>query len=303
MNASPTPSSPPATPDVGCDVLLVDDSADVRALLERELAAAGYRVHAEPSGGAALAYVQRHLPGAIVLDVLMPELDGFETCRRIRAISAEVPVLFMTGLEDTEHVVRGFAVGGNDYVTKPVVTAEVVARLRAHTRIAHRVQAAREAVQASPLPLLAFTADGSVLWANAAAERLLPGLATDPDGLRASAARRALLALSAGRTTVDLDADGQPLSAQRVSEEGAAVTVATLAARTAAAAALQALTARESEVLSWVARGKTNRDIADILGMSPRTVNKHLEHVFEKLGVETRTAAVEAARRWVGRPN
>ncbi|MCB2032252.1 MAG: helix-turn-helix transcriptional regulator, partial [Ottowia sp.] len=52
-----------------------------------------------------------------------------------------------------------------------------------------------------------------------------------------------------------------------------------------------ALTPRETEVLAWLAKGKTNRDIADILGMSPRTVNKHLEHIFEKLGVETRAAA------------
>ena len=56
-----------------------------------------------------------------------------------------------------------------------------------------------------------------------------------------------------------------------------------------------ALTPRETEVLSWVAKGKTNRDIADILGMSPRTVNKHLEHIFEKLGVETRSAATAKA--------
>ena len=56
-----------------------------------------------------------------------------------------------------------------------------------------------------------------------------------------------------------------------------------------------ALTPREVEVLSWLAKGKTNRDIADILGMSPRTVNKHLEHIFEKLGVETRTAAAAVA--------
>lgn len=55
------------------------------------------------------------------------------------------------------------------------------------------------------------------------------------------------------------------------------------------------LTQREAEALSWLAKGKTNRDIADILGMSPRTVNKHLEHIYEKLGVETRTAAVAAA--------
>ena len=58
-----------------------------------------------------------------------------------------------------------------------------------------------------------------------------------------------------------------------------------------------ALTPRETEVLSWLAKGKTNRDIAEILGMSPRTVNKHLEHVFEKLGVETRSAAAAIADR------
>jgi len=61
-----------------------------------------------------------------------------------------------------------------------------------------------------------------------------------------------------------------------------------------------ALTPRETEVLSWLAKGKTNRDIADILGMSHRTVNKHLEHVFEKLGVETRTAAAALALQRVG---
>jgi len=59
-----------------------------------------------------------------------------------------------------------------------------------------------------------------------------------------------------------------------------------------------ALTHRESEVLSWVAKGKTNRDIADILGMSPRTVNKHLEHIFDKLGVETRSAAAAIGARF-----
>ena len=61
-----------------------------------------------------------------------------------------------------------------------------------------------------------------------------------------------------------------------------------------------ALTPRETEVLSWIAKGKTNRDVADILGMSPRTVNKHLEHVFEKLGVETRAAAAALASRELG---
>lgn len=64
--------------------------------------------------------------------------------------------------------------------------------------------------------------------------------------------------------------------------------------------ATAALTPRETEVLSWIAKGKTNRDVAEILGMSPRTVNKHLEHVFEKLGVETRAAAAALASRELG---
>jgi DNA-binding CsgD family transcriptional regulator len=68
----------------------------------------------------------------------------------------------------------------------------------------------------------------------------------------------------------------------------------------AATSAGLALTAREAEVMAWVARGKTNRDVAEILGMSPRTVNKHLEHIYEKLGVETRTAAAAAAQRQLG---
>jgi DNA-binding CsgD family transcriptional regulator len=68
----------------------------------------------------------------------------------------------------------------------------------------------------------------------------------------------------------------------------------------AASPRAQILTQRETEVLNWLAKGKTNRDIADILGMSPRTVNKHLEHIYVKLGVETRTAAVAVAREHYG---
>ena len=84
---------------------------------------------------------------------------------------------------------------------------------------------------------------------------------------------------------------------QRASDASSAFSVAAAAASAASAERLShaALTPRETEVLTWLARGKTNRDIADILGMSHRTVNKHLEHIFEKLGVETRAAAAALA--------
>ncbi len=233
------------SPERALDVLVVDDCADSRELLRRELEATGMRVRTAADGATALREIERERPEALLLDVLMPGLDGFQTCERLRRSDAELPVVFMTGLGETEHIVRGFEAGANDYVTKPVSIPEVIARL---------VRATREALHAEDRALLE-------LAARHGAERDT-GLYVVP----------ASGATGVGATAVG---DGD-----------------------APAAALPIpLTARESEVLLWVARGKTNRDIAEILGMSPRTVNKHLEHVFEKLGVETRTAAAAAARR------
>ena len=175
-------------------------------------------------GVSALGRIQRRRPDLILLDAMMPGLDGFETCRRIKAepSSADIPVLFMTALTDSEHVVQGFEAGGIDYVTKPINPEEVLARVASHLRTARILQAARAASK-----------------------------------------------------PVSLSLDDAPAHAK-------------LSARFQ-------LTEREVQVLRWVACGKTNRDIGDILGLSPRTVNKHLEHVYVKLGVETRTAATSVA--------
>ncbi|MEZ5729045.1 MAG: response regulator [Burkholderiaceae bacterium] len=113
-------------------VLVVDDQLDTLVLLERELQAANMRVRTAHSGEDALAALARERPDAVLLDVLMHGSDGFDTCERLRAVDRDLPVIFMTGLDGTDHVVRGFEVGGNDYVTKPVSTPEVIARLLAH---------------------------------------------------------------------------------------------------------------------------------------------------------------------------
>ncbi|EDO29320.1 predicted protein, partial [Nematostella vectensis] len=205
-------------------ILIVDDTPDNLALLSDALDEVGYMVLVALDGLSALNRIQRRRPDLILLDAMMPGLDGFETCQRIKAdaATADIPVLFMTALTDSEHVVKGFAAGGIDYVTKPINTEEVLARVASHLRTARILQTARAASQAQPLTL---------------------------------------------------------------NDEPA---YATLSARFQ-------LTEREVEVLRWVACGKTNRDIGDILGLSPRTVNKHLEHVYVKLGVETRTAATSVA--------
>lgn len=222
LSTTPTEHTPSAA-ERGV-ILIVDDTPDNLALLSDALDEVGYMVLVALDGLSALNRIQRRRPDLILLDAMMPGLDGFETCQRIKADpdTADIPVLFMTALTDSEHVVKGFAAGGIDYVTKPINTEEVLARVASHLRTARILQTARAASQAQPLTL-----------------------------------------------------NDEPAHAM-------------LSARFQ-------LTEREVEVLRWVACGKTNRDIGDILGLSPRTVNKHLEHVYIKLGVETRTAATSVA--------
>lgn len=195
-------------------VLLIDDAPDTVRMIAEALDEAGYTVLVATDGATALKRLERITPDAVLLDACMPGMDGFETCRRLKQAPGmrTVPVIFMTGLAETERLVEGLSAGGIDYLVKPVVPDELVARLQAHLRVARDMNAAMRARSEDPEPAAA----------------LLPN----------------------------------------------------------------PLTQREMDVLEWVARGKTNRDVAEILGMSPRTVNKHLEHIYEKLGVETRTAAV-----------
>ncbi len=282
-------------------VLVVDDAPSSLGMLCDTLEASGYTVLVAADGESALQRLELVVPDAILLDGLMPGLSGFETCRRIKAnpALAHIPVLFMTGMAETQDVVEGFACGGVDYVVKPIRAQEVLARLHARaTRASRAWRATRSTWRA--WAWCSSTRDGRVawrspqaaLWLHALDEPAAPGQL--PDGAGAgpgSRARPSPAATAAGARGCRCATSARPRSARRccclaLQREGPA-----LASRVADAA----LTPRETEVLSWLAKGKTNRDIAEILGMSPRTVNKHLEHIFEKLGVETRAAAAALA--------
>jgi DNA-binding NarL/FixJ family response regulator len=298
MPDSSTPSANAPLPDTGLELLLVDDSDDERRWLQGELERAGMRVRCATNGEAALREIAASRPEAVLLDVVMPGLDGFETCARLRERDDDLPVIFMTGLGETEHVVRGFEVGANDFVTKPLAVPEVIARTLAHTRTARLVRATREAIDATDRAMIAIDRD-RVLWLNDAARRLLGDQCEPTYDAPRPAWMAPLDQIRDGAVKAELQLGSRVLDARRIAEPGPAVCVVALALRETVAAgwAPPELTVRESEVLLWVGRGKTNRDIAEILGMSPRTVNKHLEHIFAKLGVETRTAAAAAARR------
>jgi two-component system response regulator MprA len=118
-------------------VLLVDDDAPIRRMLERTLAAEGYDVTAAPDGGAALAQVERSLPDVIVLDVAMPGVDGLAVTRRLRAKGLQVPILLLTARDALHERVAGLDAGADDYLVKPFEVEELTARIRALLRRNH----------------------------------------------------------------------------------------------------------------------------------------------------------------------
>ncbi len=288
-------------------VLIVDDVPDNLAVLHDALDEAGYTVLVATDGATALQRAAQAEPDIVLLDAVMPGMDGFEVARRLKAgpETAHIPIVFMTGLTETEHVLAAFEAGGVDYVTKPIRPPEVLARMAAHMQAARQARQARNALDAYGHATIAVRVEGDrarLTWQTPLARRWLPAYFECVPGEVPAPLLAWLQGVAAGR-------EARPLSSAR----GAQQLVCTLQGRTpdedwlvvlrevsdaaTVEATMQALglTLRESEVLYWVVKGKTNRDIGDILGSSPATVKKHLERVYEKLGVETRTAAAGVA--------
>jgi len=287
--------------------LVVDDSPETLRLLTDALDGAGMTVMVALDGAAAMRIVDQITPDIILLDAVMPGIDGFETCRRLKREVAlsNVPVIFMTGLSDTEHTVRGLEAGGVDYVTKPIAIEEMLARIRVHLANARLTQSARAALDVSGRFLLAVSREGRLMWATPQAQKLLAdSLGGSGDELVLPEPLllwldQAQMAKGGAKTVASIP--GHPeLRLHYMGNAGANEFLLRLAKESSTALPAEfssefRLTTREGEVLSWLSKGKTNRDIAQILGLSPRTVDKHLEQIYAKLGVENRTAAAAIA--------
>jgi DNA-binding NarL/FixJ family response regulator len=281
-------------------VLVVDDAPSSLGVLCDTLEGAGYTVLVACDGESALERLELVTPDAILLDGVMPGLSGFETCRRIKITPAwaHVPVIFMTGLSETAHVVEGFACGGVDYVVKPLRAQEVLARLHTHARNARITRMARNAVDVAGLGVLFVDALGRIAWRSPQAAVWLKALEDSSGAGQLPAAIKAALEVDSTQVVHTRTTPALSVRNMGIATLGETMLLLELQSEDSVASSRlshAALTPRETEVLSWLAKGKTNRDIADILGMSPRTVNKHLEHIFEKLGVETRAAAAALA--------
>lgn len=327
--ASPLADNPAAWLHERPMILIVDDTPENLAFLSDTLQAHGYTVIVALSGEDALKRLARVTPDVVLLDAMMPDMDGFETCLRIKQHGRHehLPVIFMTALTESEHVVRGFRVGGIDYVTKPVQPEELCARIGAHVRRSRAQLYAEAALSLDTRAALIVGADGTIRWQSPQAAHHIAAYATTHDGpadagqtknARGSDAPPTLpaplrmwfidwLARGAQGDAVHEVSTGQirrSASATLGPEPGEWIVILKERDDTAHCNALAerfGLTIREAEVLLWVSHGKTNRDIGDILGIAPRTVNKHLEHLFRKLHVETRAGAAAAAIKMLER--
>ena len=303
--------------DIRTIVLVVDDSPDTLGMLTEAIENAGMTVLVAREGDDALAIAEKVTPDVILMDAVMPGEDGFTTCRRLKQNKAiaHVPVIFMTGLSDTDHIIEGLEAGGVDYVTKPIVPGELIARIRVHLGNARLAQSARNALDVFGRFLLAASQAGRVLWCTPQAGKLLSAAfrSFNTDNYVLPLAAQTWLQQCAGAGTptilpsIDL-ATGVASNSLRliyVGQIGAdEYLLRLLEGEVASEEALLrqrlSVTEREAEVLLWIARGKSNRDIAEILDLSPRTVNKHLEQIYSKLGVENRASAATLAVRTIG---
>ncbi len=263
--------------------LVVDDSPETLRLLPTDASdGAGMTVMVAMDGAAAMRIVEQITPDIILLDAVMPGIDGFETCRRLKrdAGLGDVPVIFMTGLSETEHIVRGLEAGGVDYVTKPIIIEEMLARIRVHLANARLTQSARTALDVSGRFLLAVSNKGNILWATPQAQKLLSDhlIAAPNDELLLPPVMMQWLEQMQRPGAKPAPSSGFPsnelLRLQYMGKVGSDEFLLRLAKENAPTAPAEfskelGLTGREGEVLSWLSKGKSNRDIAQILGLSP----------------------------------
>lgn len=282
-------------------VLIADDSAEALGMLNTALVDSGYTVFVAMDGEQALAIAKRMVPDMILMDIIMPKMNGIEACKALKKdnVLTNVPLVFMTGLSDKEHLLEGLAAGAVDYINKPVNLDELLARIKNHLKNSLSTRSAQNAL--NELGQLTFTCDigGNLIWSSVSARKLLTTAGVDIENnfdaispqihywLSHTPLKHSKLWLKGVSTPLQLSFLGNPTPREyllRLMEDDETSTRRLLKTRFA-------LTEREAEVLFWLSRGKTNREIGQILSTSPRTINKHLEAVFRKLDVENRSTA------------
>ncbi|MFE9645178.1 response regulator transcription factor [Streptomyces sp. NPDC006365] len=166
-----SPSSPPAPSGAAAHLLVVDDDVGVRDVLTMALELLGFEVTCAATGHQALRLVTRRAPDLVLLDVNLPDVDGFEVCRTLRERDLTMPVLFLSGRSAVDDRVRGLDLGGDDFITKPFELKEVAARIRALLRRTAEAPMRRRCLSVGHVQL---DPDAHQVWAAGRPVRLTP---------------------------------------------------------------------------------------------------------------------------------
>ena len=237
-------------------ILIVDDDRTIRMTLRRHLEKNGYIVADAISGVEALKYFHEDTPDLVVSDVMMPEMDGFEFCRRLRSSPSGqlIPFIFLTSLAEVDDRIEGHKIGADDYVLKPFAPRELVAKVEAQLERSRRIYS--EMVR-----LMQQMAGGDKKLASTSLNQMSKSLTNSRENQSKLKLNPAL------EISYESEESPEPLP----------------------------LTPAEARVFWEVIQGFKNKEIAERLFISPRTVQTHLSHILSKLKLENRAQLVRFA--------
>lgn len=284
-------------------VLIVDDSPEALGMINEILDSNNISTLVALDGKQALRSAETALPDLILLDAIMPVMNGFQTCTKLKENpkTKNIPVIFMTGLSDTESIVKGFDSGGCDYLTKPINTQELMARIQVHLNNSRQNISARSALDITGQNLMVTDAQGFKLWETPQVSDMFKLMEEQDtfthfcETVKTWIQRKPRDRDQFQYKEKDLNYRCIHIGLTNNKEHYLKIINDEEIDETNLLKETFKITPRESDVFLWLAKGKTNREIAQILDMKPRTVNKHLEQLFKKLEVDNRTTAAAMA--------
>ena len=258
-------------------IMIIDDSPESLKLLTDILAGQGFGVRQALSGRMALDAIKQQLPDLIILDIRMPEMDGLEVCRQLKndASTRTVPVIFISGLRESDDKVKAFEVGGMDYITKPFQEAEVLARVKLHLTLCKMKQNLEELVQRRTIRREESNTALKVLLEHRQSERekFEENVITHINSLVMPYLKRLKESSLDQQQTALTDVIESNLDEITSQFSGKLYTRAV------------GLTRREMEVAALIKMGKTNIEIAGLLYISEHAISFHRQNLRKKLGL------------------
>jgi len=258
-------------------IMVVDDNPDSLKLLSDILSEQGFQVRQALNGQLALAAAKQQSPDLFILDIRMPEMDGFELCRQLKneATTCSVPVIFISGLNDSADKVKAFDIGGQDYITKPFEDTEVLARVKLHLEVSSMRKNLENIVQQRTINLEESNTALKVLLEHRSSER-------EKFEENALSHIRSLVSPYLERLK-NTDLDSQQSSLLDIVEVNL-LEITSQFSGTLYSSSL-GLTRREMEVAALIKTGKTNGEISTLISISDHSVSFHRQNLRKKLGL------------------